>query len=217
MKTSIGPLALLCLSLTACPLDDDPGFDDWCGDRLCHWDLTEGEIHKAPTWHERDYGVELSGPRVALTQNLDTSSVPCLEFKVIADIEPAAAVYLEMDFRADGTTEYRERIPSANWQPVSFLVSAPTWYDGVALTIRKESDGRAVLARLEVGDGQGCTGAPILLNDRPAGAGCETADQCASSACGPTKVCSQSFVSCDATTPCADGTGPCVDWSATCR
>jgi hypothetical protein len=208
---------LLCLALGACPLDDDPGFDDWCGDHLCHWDLIEGSIQKAPTWHERDYGVELLGAPVTLTQRPDITSVRCLEFKVIADIDPAAAVFVELDFRDDGTTEYSEQLPSASWQPLTFQVSAPSWYDALRLTVRKQSDGHAVLARLELGDGQGCTGAPIPLNDRPAGAWCETSDQCASAACAPSKICSATFAPCDATTPCADGAGPCVDWPATCR
>jgi hypothetical protein len=213
----LAALAGLTLTFTGCPLDDDPGFDDWCGEQLCHWTLLSGQIAKTPTWHEHDYGVELVGPQVTLTQQPDISSVSCLEFKVIADIEPAASVFLELDFRADGTVDYRERLPSARWQPLSFLVAAPSWYDTVALTIRKESDGHAVLARLELGDGEGCTGAPITLDDRPAGAWCETADQCASATCAPSKICSQTFAACDAATPCAAGTGPCVDWPATCR
>jgi len=209
--------AIACLALAACPLDDDPGFDDWCGDRLCRWNLVDGEIRKAPTWHERDYGVELVGPHVTLAQRPDISSVPCLEFKVIADIDPAASVYVDLDFEADGSIEYSERIPSARWQPLTFLVNAPTWYDAVALTIRKESDGHAVLARLELGDGQGCTGAPIPLDNRPPGAWCETAEQCASGACAPSQICAKTLAPCDAATPCAAGAGACVDWPATCR
>jgi len=213
-----GFVAIACLALTgtACPLDDDPGFDDWCGDQLCHWTLVEGQVAKAPTWHERDYGVELVGASVTLEQHTTIKSVACLEFKVIADIDPAAAVYVELDFRADGTADYRERIPSARWQPLTFLVKAPSWYDAVSLTVRKESDGHAVLARLELGDGTGCTGAAVPLDDRPAGARCETADQCASGACAPSKVCSRSFDACDVS-PCAEGAGPCVDSPATCR
>jgi hypothetical protein len=216
MRSSLFAIAC-CLALTACPLDDDPGFDDWCGDRLCHWNLVDGQIAKAPTWHERDYGVELIGPQVTLVQQPNISSVSCLELKVIADIDPAASVYVELDFRADGTTDYRGRIPSAKWQPLTLLVKAPSWYDAVALTIRKESDGHAVLARLEFGDGQGCTGTAIPLDDRPAGAWCETGDQCTSGTCAPAKICSQTFAACDDATPCAAGTGPCVDWPATCR
>jgi hypothetical protein len=216
MKRGILLAPLLCLALGACPLDDDPGFDDWCGDNLCHWTLVDGTIKKAPTWHDRDYGVELEGSHVTLTQRPDITSIACLEFKVIADIDPSAAVFVELDFRADGTTEYRERLPSARWQPLTFLISAPSWYDGLQLTVRKESDGHAVLARLELGDGEGCTDTPIPLDDRPPGAWCETAAQCTSGACAPSKVCSTTFAACDAT-PCADGTGPCVDWPATCR
>jgi hypothetical protein len=216
-RTTFAAIACLSLSLAGCPLDDDPGFDDWCGDRLCHWTLVDGEIAKAPTWHERDYGVELIGPQVTLTQQPDIHSVACLEFKVIADIDPAASVYLELDFLSDGTAEYTAQLPSARWQPLTFLVNAPTWYDGVTLTIRKETDGHAVLARLELGDSHDCTGTPIPLANRPAGASCETADQCASGACVRSKVCTQTFAACDDATPCADGAGQCLERPATCR
>jgi hypothetical protein len=220
MKNKTAPafavIACLALTATACPLDDDPGFDDWCGDKLCHWTLVDGQIAKAPTWHERDYGVELVGPHVTLQQQPSIKSVACLEFKVIADIDPAADVSVELDFLSDGTPEWTERLPSAQWQPLTFLVSAPSWYDAVTLTIRKESDGHAVLARLELGDGSGCTGAPIDLDNRPAGAWCDAADQCASGTCAPSKVCAQTFAACDAT-PCPAGAGDCVDWPATCR
>lgn len=209
-------VGLSCLVLGgACPLDEDPGFDEWCGERLCRWELISGEIRKAPTWHERDHGVELLGPEVVLSQVTDIDSASCLEFKVIGDIDPAASVYLEMDFLADGTTEYRQRIPSARWEPLSFLVTAPTWYEGVELVIRKESDGRVVLARLEVGDARGCTGQPIPLSNRPTNAGCETADQCAGGRCGYVRYCSQSSAACAVTEDCAGGTGPCVDWYTT--
>ena len=52
-------LACLTLTITACPLDDDPGFDDWCGVELCHWTLLGGpgvllqyvaRIHRVPNY-----------------------------------------------------------------------------------------------------------------------------------------------------------------------
>lgn len=211
-------LAVLGVLASGCPLDDDPGFDDWCGDRLCRWEVDQGSIQKAPTWHERDLGVELVGADVVLRQIDAVDSVACLEFKVMADIDPAASVFLEMDFQSDGTTDYRERIPSASWKPLSFLVSAPTWYQGVTLTIRKESEGRAVLARLEMSSATGCTGAPIPLQDRPAGAWCETTSQCASGlSCAAANICAQTFAACATDGDCAAGTGPCVAWPPTCR
>jgi hypothetical protein len=214
-------LAFGCLLLLAsgCPLDDDPGFDDWCGDQLCRWDLQQGEIRKAPTWHERDLGVELVGGDVVLQQvDADVDSVACLEFKVIADIDPAATVSVEMDFLSDGIPDYSVRLPSASWEPLSFLVSAPTWYKGVTLTIRKESEGHAVLARLEMSDGHGCTGAPIALVNRPAGAWCEVTEQCAAGlACAASMICSKTFAACVTDGDCTAATGPCVAWPPTCR
>jgi hypothetical protein len=216
-KTALA-LGCICVLTSGCPLSDDPGFDDWCGDRLCHWDLARGEVRKAPTWHERDLGVELVGGDVVLHQRDDVDSVMCLEFKVIADIDPAASVFLEMDFLSDGTTDYRERIPSASWKPLSFLVSAPTWYKGVTLAIRKESEGHAVLARLEMSSADGCTGAAIPLANRPPGAWCEVTEECAAGlGCQAVNVCSKTFATCGVDGDCADGAGPCVAWPATCR
>ena len=216
MRT-IGKLALLCFVLAGCPLDSDPGFDDWCGETLCKWQLQQGRIQKAPTWHERDYGVELVGSNVVLSQVSGTASVACLEFSVIADIEPAASVYFEMDFLSDGTIDYRERIPSARWDELKFLVSAPTWYEGVTFYITKESAGHAVLARLVVAPGSGCTAAAIPLVNRPAGAWCETGDQCTGGACEGLDVCKATFALCGTDSDCASGTGPCVPWPPTCR
>jgi hypothetical protein len=210
-------LALFTLTMAACPLDEDPSFDDWCGDQLCYWQLTQGNIQKVPTWNDHDYGASLLGPQVALTQQTDISAVPCLEFKVIADLDPAASVYLEMFFTGDGVNQYQQRLPSAAWQPLTFLVAAPTWYPSLAVTISKQSDGRAVLARLEVASGSGCTGAPIPLDNRPAGAFCETAAQCTSGTCAVSDVCSQTLAACDASTPCAGNSGPCVPWPSTCQ
>jgi hypothetical protein len=219
MRTPKTPvlLALLTLTITACPLDEDASFDDWCGAELCHWQLGQGHIQKVPTWNDHDYGVSLLGPEVTLTQKTDISSVRCLEFKVIANLDPAASVYLEMSFTGDGTNQYRQRIPSATWQPLTFLVSAPTWYDSLAVTISKESDGLAVLARLEVNSADGCTGAPIPLDGRPSGAWCEDGAECTSGACAPSDVCSQTLARCDANNPCPGNTGPCVAWPATCQ
>jgi hypothetical protein len=215
---AIVTFAVVCSLLTGCPLDQDPGFDDWCGNTLCKWQLQQGAIQKAPTWHERDYGVDLLGSNVVLAQVSDTSSVTCLEFSVIANIDPAASVYLEMDFLSDGTIDYRQRIPSAKWDLLSFLVSAPTWYDGVTFFITKESAGQAVLARLDVSPATGCTAPPIPLGNRPAGAWCESNDQCASDVCnGATNVCKTTFAVCNADADCTAGTGPCVPWPATCQ
>ena len=55
------------------PLNEDPGFDLWCIDNdgrhvLCAWELDKGEIKRVPTWHRSDYGVELVGDPVILTQ-----------------------------------------------------------------------------------------------------------------------------------------------------
>ena len=29
----------------------DPNFDLWCGETLCNWQVEQGTITRAPTWH----------------------------------------------------------------------------------------------------------------------------------------------------------------------
>ena len=64
----------------------DQGFDLWCGDRLCYWDVERGAVRQVPTWHRGDHGVELQGQDVSIAQVTD--NVPdCLLFGLVADIE----------------------------------------------------------------------------------------------------------------------------------
>ena len=30
---------------------NDSGFDLWCGDELCSWQVEKGTVEQAPTWH----------------------------------------------------------------------------------------------------------------------------------------------------------------------
>ncbi|MGB5286703.1 MAG: hypothetical protein WBN29_19505 [Polyangiales bacterium] len=45
------PCMLLVTMGSYCETDviDDPGFQFWCGEELCEWDLEEGEIRKVAT------------------------------------------------------------------------------------------------------------------------------------------------------------------------
>ena len=140
--------SLLCMAVT-CETDliDDAGFQLWCGERLCAWDLEQGSIRKVSTWHTHDYGVDLLGPQVVLSapaQN-STSSV---RIEVTSNIEENAAVSLEIDRDGDGAIDWSVSVPPSDgyvsrlWDP-----DVGVGFDGV-FYIRKSGEGRAVLARV---------------------------------------------------------------------
>jgi hypothetical protein len=161
----------------------DPSFDLWCGAALCAPWETSGHVSRVKTWHVRDYGVALDDG-AALSQLSTSDPVSCIEFEVIADVDASAQVWLEMDFRDDGSTEYRQLIPESHWAKLSYLVTAPTWYDNIRFSLKKLGHGRAVLAQIRATPGDGCEGPPPQLVDRPAAASCDTDDQCSSGVCG---------------------------------
>ncbi len=165
------------------PLNNDPGFDIWCGKKLCAWKTEQGSIKRVATWHRADYGVELVGDKVTLSQLL-TTDTSCFQFDLQADRDDNVILRLQMDFRADGTVEYDHALVSDDFSPVSYKVTAPTWYDGkVKVTVRKIGDERAVLTNIRLRATTGCAGPAMELDDRPAGVECKKGSQCTDKHC----------------------------------
>lgn len=163
-------------------LNQDPSFDLWCGESLCAWRTDAGAVRRVPTWHERDYGVELSGDPAAISQ-LVTGRASCLRFETLADVDEGTSVVLGMDFEDDGTEEYFAPVPGNGWAAVEYTLRPPTWYTKVRFSLRKTGPGRARLAHLRISDPGDCSGAPLPLDGRPLGATCEQDTQCASGRC----------------------------------
>jgi hypothetical protein len=163
----------------------DPNFDLWCGETLCNWQVEQGQIARASTWHERDYGVDLIGETVQLSQRgeFGDDRPSCLSYDLLANIDGKAEVQLEMDFDADGTIEFTQVLPLGAWQTLSYKAPAPTWYRAIKFSIRKHGEGHATLARIRVGADIDCQGpAPSTVN-RPSGAPCEMSAQCTGGVC----------------------------------
>jgi len=138
---------------TACETDliDDAGFQLWCGDRLCAWELEEGEIRKVSTWHEHDYGVELLGAPVLLSQAAQDVAV-CVRIEVTSEVDAGAMVSVEVDADGDGEVEWSVRLQSSEGfvsRVYDFALHVST--DGV-FYLRKLGQGRAVVARFRVSD-----------------------------------------------------------------
>lgn len=151
--------AALLLALMAClmsagvtcetDLIDNAGFQLWCGERLCAWDLEEGEIRKVPTWHTHDYGIELIGPSVLLSQP-SQSSASCVRIEVTSEIEPSALVSVEGDANGDGSVDWTVFIePSDRFDRRVQDVERSLSVDGIVY-LRKSGQGGAVVARLRV-------------------------------------------------------------------
>jgi hypothetical protein len=160
----------------------DPSFELWCGKKLCAPWESHGKVTRVGTWHRHDYGVELADG-AEISQLVNHAPVKCIEFELIADVSAEAEVQLELDFMDDGHVEHAEPIAESHWARLHFLVRAPSWYDGVRFTVRKQGHGHAVLAQLAASASSDCSGEPIVLDDLLGGAHCENDDQCASGLC----------------------------------
>lgn len=195
----------------------DSGFDLWCGDELCAWKVTRGSIKKVPTWNEGDSGVELVGSDVAIQQLTPVSSSDgtCIRFHLIANVKDTAEVYLDVDVEGDGTVELHERIPTANWKPLSYNIAIEAPYDGIRFEITRRGTGTAALANIGAELAKdSCVGlTPLDPGPRRNGAMCSESSQCGSNRCGasPTFLPGASFSSlaclgCDPKAPaCGSG------------
>ena len=133
---------------------EDIGFQQWDGDQLLQWDIVEGEVRRIGTWHKHDYAVELVGASVVLTQVSDPEDTGPIEgnlrIELVADIDEAVDVTLEVDTDDDGNPELVEAVTQRDFAFVEWGVYAEG--GPVRVTITKEGAGRAVLSQLRVID-----------------------------------------------------------------
>jgi len=179
-------LPLLMAGECEAPLVKDSSFDLWCGDTLCAWQVDAGTVAKAPTWHQRDYGVELVGPDTTISQLLPYGSadVSCIHFDLLAKVDASASVTLALDFDDDGVTDATQALSTGAWTPVQYRWVTPTYFQSVRMSIRKSGDGQVILARIQASKATDCPGAPpVGALQRPPGATCESALQCAAGTC----------------------------------
>lgn len=180
----------------------DSTFDLWCGEELCAWKVTRGDIKRIPTWNEGDSGVELVGSDAAIQQltPVNHGDGTCIKFHLVANIGDKAEAFLDIDVQGDGTVERSERIPTAHWKPVSYTIAITPPFDGVRFEIRKGGTGTAQLANIgaQTIDKAECEGISALdPGPRRAGSACSEASQCDSGLCiaSPTLLPGASFLS----------------------
>lgn len=178
--------AFLSLSAEQCGTThfiEDSGFDIWCGDSLCGWELHSGSVARAPSWHKDDYSVEMIGSDVEISQLSTKATSTCIRFELLADIEDRARVTLTMDFFDDGVIDYTQELAHVRWESLVYYVATPASWRGVRFTLHKEGPGRARLAQIEATADSNCLDKPIELLDKPMGAGCTNGVECASGLC----------------------------------
>ena len=68
---------------------DNADFNLWCGASLCNWKTEQGRIRRVPTWDAEDYGVELVGKPVVISQlaKLNEVNGSCLKFSIVGNVE----------------------------------------------------------------------------------------------------------------------------------
>lgn len=167
----------------------DSGFDLWCGDTLCAWTVERGDIARVPTWNEGDPGVQLVGSDVAISQLTPVTSNDgaCIEFDLVSNVDDESDV--ELNFYVDDGTaiDHTERVPTSNWQPITFEVGIANVYSGIRFEITKSGSGTAVLANIGATVVANCSGIdPFVPGPAPLGAPCSIASDCASQICGTT-------------------------------
>jgi hypothetical protein len=194
MQKAILFISALC-ALAACGANDlirNPEVNRWCGDNPCDWTV-QGEVRRVGTWHPNDYAVELQSDGASLIQenaSLSSRDTDCIDFEMVAKIPQGVRVFLELDFLADGSAEFSQRLPVSDWQKRTFRVSTPDWYQKVRFILRKEGGGRAALAAILASSARGrCSAPPIELLDRPEGAVCASDEQCANGAACVREAC----------------------------
>lgn len=67
-------------------------------------------------------------------------------------------------------------------------MTAPVWHDRARFRLRKIGEGEAVLARLRVDHGEGCTGPAPDVGGLPLGVNCERDDDCVSGRCAAVRL-----------------------------
>jgi hypothetical protein len=165
---------------------DNADFNLWCGASLCNWKTEQGRIRRVPTWDAEDYGVELVGKPVVISQlaKLNEVNGSCLKFSIVGNVETQAQVQLELDFFDDGIVDYREGIPGVRWQRLDLLVMLPTQpYGSIKVSLDKQGSGTAIFAGLHADGAMSCEGDPIQLSHLVSGDWCSRDADCQSGHC----------------------------------
>ncbi len=146
---------VLAFVLAACePILSNNGFDLWCGDSLCSWDVEKGDIARVSTWHPDDHGVELVGPEVVLSQIDDSTwwELSCVRIEALVDVEGDAQLTVGADLDNDGTIDASSALHGSDFAPTRAILPLPGTFEGIRFVLSKRGPGRVRLAQLRAYD-----------------------------------------------------------------
>ena len=164
----------------------DPGFDLWCGDKLCTWKVVRGDVKRVDTWHEGDSGVELVGDDAAIAQlsPVNHHDGTCIQFDFVANVDEDAEAFLNIDVYGDGSIERPERIGTSKWKPFSYKLRIAKPFTGIRFELAKRGRGRAAFAQVGARIADGCEGlTEVTQGPAPNGAYCTDDASCKSGMC----------------------------------
>ena len=176
------------LTLGSCgdrDLLNNPGFDLWCGDELCNWEVASGAVSPAPTWHDQDLGALLSGG-VVMSQLSESSAgdADCIAFEIIANGPGSSSLTVELDFLDNGNVDYSATVSLENWAQSRQYITPPAWFDGIRFRLRQTGDDVTIAQlRATAVEMSHCGAEPIVLTDLPDGAECLEPAACGGGAC----------------------------------
>jgi hypothetical protein len=135
---------------------EDPSFRMWKSDtELAAWDVTTGNIRKAPTWDDADPGVELVATPTEMSQHL-SGTAACVQVTIMGLVED--------DARLTFGTSSTVNVPSLQWSKFTGYVSMVASTDpdtgevrsSPSLKIRKNGPGRVILSSIDAKSASGC-------------------------------------------------------------
>lgn len=184
--------AVLSWGLTACsgkPKDGpellrDPFFRAWCDGAPCEWDVEDGPLEPAPTWHGGDLGLALVNHWAAVSQLLwqHELSFNCLTLVLRASADARAGLNLEIDFLDDGLTDHVQPLAAQRFEREAIELCFPPSYRVARLRLRRSGEGPVILAQFSAQRSSSSHGPKLVAWNLPSGGLCTNDAQCRSDA-----------------------------------
>ncbi len=184
--------ALLLLLMAGCSAKSavvtNSSFDEWEGTTPADWTIDRGSVQKVITWDKNDFGLELVGDDVQISQPLN-QNVPCFTLEVVSSVEESATATIALALTVGGQSygEYARDLPTSNWELFRYSGNLQDAADSGGkprflkipsrLELRKVGSGRVVLGGVRITQ-SGCDIPPTL----PQVSGVPLAEPCNESA-----------------------------------
>ena len=95
-----------------------------------------------------DYAIELVGAPVVVSQLAKRGTGSCLRVELIADVDPSAMLFVEIDFDDDGSADWSSPINRQGFQSMSWEIRPTSSVASWRFSLHKVAEGRAVVTQL---------------------------------------------------------------------